>query len=342
MNRTFLLMILLSTLYMECMEKSTTCLDKEEKQLEQAQQTSLLCLPDEIENHIISYCYVDDEDRAKSLELSIKTFMKLSCISKYFNIFFNFKTIGNLCKDYYWYDKYKVFSEIVKLKSAYYTQRRCALILVCAEANITIVDSKKLLKKALLKNDVEFVSILLKHDAGMYMKDRLPIFFHAKTIKMAQIFIDHNVNIHCFGGNRDLPNILWFLLKDEYAADLMEFYIKCGVSVKAQCCHNDYCLLHGLARSEDISDSYNFLKKAEIILNAMPSDMVNARTGVYKRTPLDIAQDALESAKRSSAKYGVYEQLIALLKTHGGLYTHELEELAKKKQEKKRCDCIIF
>jgi len=340
-------MIVLGTLFAQSMENNNIAYsDKKQKEYKKHalrlekynQKVPLLCLFPEIRDYIISYCFVFHEDSTRSLELSMKTFMRLSCVSKYFYTFLNFERIGNLCKDYAQIHKDRALSQVARCISTYRYEAKSlyALILVYAGTDATF-EHNRLLQKAVLEDDAQFVDILLKHNANpyRYMQKEGPIFFYAQTIEVAQVFIDYNINIHV--GDHIYPNILWFILNDEYSADLMDFYLNHGVNARLLSdWEGNYCLLHGLARCSYVRDRDNFLKKGQFLLNAIP-DMVNALSR-SRKTPIDIVQCSLESSKEF---YGeehsiAYKELISLLKLYGGLTANELA-----KSKKKRNNCII-
>jgi len=324
-------------------------------------------LPNETLIDILSHCLIKDENSKKSLKYSIKEFMQLSTTCKNFNRILTFETIGTLCKKYAQGDKNRVLQNLVN-DGRYATTRLPILILICAGAdantrenthtrkdahdemcirgtwlrdgnqivkvNISTmqqpskvnnkINGKSLLGNAIFNNDAELATTLFRHHANPKVRNGFsPLFFYAKTVEIAQMFIDNGVNLRA----TDIRgNVLWHIVINHYPSDLMLLYLKHNVDPKKLSQLDGSCLLYALAKQKRTNNTDDFLKKGELLLAAIP-DMVNALNKDGK-TPVDIAQESLETLQPGSETYKAFEALITLFKERGGKTAQELAQHA--------------
>ena len=118
-----------------------------------------------------------------------------------------------------------------------------------------------------------------------------PVFFVIRTIRIAQMFNEHGVNMYvndCAFGT----NALWYISKiisktnPECSLELIEFYLKNNVDATQLDPKDNSCLLHRLAEDDYISNVDEFLKKGTLLLNAMPKEMVNTLKQNSNKHPL--------------------------------------------------------
>lgn len=291
------------------------------------ENNGLTSLPPEILIGIFSYCLASNHDKVKSLEASIERFMKLSTTCKNFNRLLTFKTIGSFCKNYSPKIKNQALKKLMRTTNYlnYKTKRPplCALIYADADAN-TKAALGTLLEKAVIYNDTQMVAILFEHHADPNIEDVIgyPLFFQAKTIEIAQLFIAKGINIQ-ETSPFSAPTILWKTIEKEYPSELMALYLEKKANVTAVHPLDNSSLLHRLARQDNIflNDINDFLKKGEILLNAMPKEMVNL-LNKKGQTPLDVIQ--MEPKFKHFAK----DSLITLFRQHGGKRAQELQKEA--------------
>lgn len=249
----------------------------------------------------------------QSLEDSIKFFMKLSCTCKSFNKLLTFETIGKLCKNYALVDKNETLKKIMEIINypSYESKRLSTLILICAGADAnTKCYNGGLLDSAVSYNDAQMVAVLFKYHADPNARDIFgPVFFCIKTVEMAQMFIDNGVDVHATKHSGP-PNVLWKMLENEYPSELMALYLEKGVDATQPHSWDNSCLLHGLAKEYVAYPIDNFLKKADLLLDAI-SYMINI-TNRYGETPLDLVRERKYSISEAS------EKLIALFIKCGG------------------------
>lgn len=321
-------------------------------------------LPRETLINIFSHCIVQSEDQVKSLEKSIKTFMKLSITCKFFNQLLTFETIGNFCKSYTLYVKSTALHSLMQHMSdkTYTIQRLPALILVCAGAypNIEAYLGHPLIRDAVQHNDTQLVTTLFKHHVDPNMKLRrltnstsvIPIFFYAKTVEMAQLFIDNGADVHMTRSN-PAGNVLWHIVdEDEYSTELVEFYLKLHVDVHERHPWDNSCLLHAFMNQLKVNNSDDYYRKGTLLLDAM-SDIVNQLNN-DNQTPLDILYQQLDDDELYEAmlthipfyasfreRGGLRAQELAvqevalLIDQHGGLTAQE--HVTKQEEEQRRC-----
>ncbi len=274
------------------------------------------------------------EDHVKLLENSIKNFMKLRSVCKKFNKLLTFEVIGNFCVQG---DKNKVLQKLISPEitdSKYYAVKRLvALILVCAGADPHVRGkysayccSSSLFESAVMYDDVQLVTMAFKHGADAHIKDvnGFPLFFSARTVDMAQVFIAKGVDVHIEGV---YTNVLFKAISASHASELLEFYLKGNVNPRTKFFLTGNCLLHELASPYTRQDD-NFFRKVQLLLDVIP-DMINTLNNEEK-TPMDVAQESLEEAKKSPNKEYAdektegFNRLIPLFKKYGGKTTDEL------------------
>lgn len=231
---------------------------------------------------------------------NIKFFLKLRSINKHFNELLTVEQIGQVCTSYDQEVKDNTLKTILEINE-YAKLRFLSLILVHAKANPdTVLDSEYrsqiLLKQALYRVDVPFITTLLQHKAkpNEFYGD-FPVLFYAKTKECAQLLVEHGANIH-ITDKENKTNILWSLIDGygflkNHRLDLFQFYLEKGVSPKMLRPSDNACLFHHLSNfsyNSNISvQEYNKTKFAKILFNKIPT-MVNA-LNASGETPLDTA-----------------------------------------------------
>jgi hypothetical protein len=321
----WMFVILFNTTLVSAMEKhdskALTIIDKADLINHEYNHNNPL-LRNDILQHF-SYCFMQEDDQVKSLETSMKIYMKLRSTCKTFNRLLTDEKMGHLCKNYAQNYKNKALKNLLRnMYDNYKAKRLPALILVYAHAdpNITYLGDP-LLKRAVYEDDIRLIEILFKHHADPNIKNHIaPVFFYVKTVDTAKIFIDYGVNIQATKDFDD-DNVLWHIInEEEYSSQLLAFYLNYGIDTKklnsAGC-----CLLHALAKCAYIKNSAGFLDKAKLLFKAMPT-MINA-LNYDNRTPLDIAYKSLKKA----TEYGrpaACKKLIALFRKYNTLTAKKL------------------
>ncbi len=289
-----------------------------------------LLIPELLDQIFLS-CFSDDDDQAKSLENSIKNYMKLRKVCKRFNTLLTFEVIGKFCHKYTPDIKSQTFRKLIKPTYDPYDTIKYLPALILLHAGIDInteIELNDLLTHAVKTNDTQVAIALFKYHANPHVQTVSgPVFFQAKTAEMAQIFINNKVDVHMISSWPE-TNVLWEIIKNEYPSELLELYLTHHVDAKKLRPIDDACLLHTFAdqiHSKIINNIADFLKKGQLLLDIIP-DMVNA-LNKNGQTPLDIAQKSLGEAKKSkSGTPEAFEKLIALLRKYGGLTAHEFEK----------------
>jgi len=335
LNALFISTIFLGTMSVHSMENSYNNYTQKALLAEKYNDTVCLLthLPNEKLIDIFSFCLADDVDQVKSLEKSIKSFMRINMVCRNFNRLLTFETVGKLCKNYALDDKNYALRSLMRRTSApdYKKSRLPMLILICAHASTTnkVNSYSTLLSTAVIEDDVPFVTTLFKHHVDpneILFCTSNPTFFSVKTMKMAQLFIDNGVKIH--STNSNATNVLWAMVNHEYPSELMEFYLMHHVDATKLTPYSNSCLLHALGKSTfryyRTMNLDDFLRKATLLLNAIPN-MVN-KLDRYGNTPLDNAQKSLEKSKKYNDFPEAFEKLIALYRKHGCLAGKELPQ----------------
>ena len=255
---------------------------------------------------------------------------------------------GEICR---WNgDKAKTLRHINYYKKTIRSPFYPALVIVRADPERDIHGSKlvntlsfsfSLLEAATIIDDEKLVETLLSYEAepwGFLLNS--PIFFLAKTVEVAQKFIDYykssdSYSIHKTDHSK--CNVLWRTLDSGYPVEVMKLYIENEISSVHRDKTNE-CLLHRLVCKfyEDRNDG-NFLKKVTLLLNTIPK-MVNT-LNFSKKTPLDVAQQTCEEIlKHAVSLYKKeseiseekklilqeFEKLTTLLREHGCLTAQEV------------------
>lgn len=290
------------------------------------QHNPLFLLLNDLLCHIFSYCSTHEENEIQSLEKSIKALMRLSTTCKNFT---TFKTIGNACRYYAQDVKNHALSNLGhNMNHITYARKRIpALALICAGANTeSQVWKGYLLTQAVKYNDIPIATELFKHHANPnVLEDFRPLFFDLTSVPMAKLFIDSGVDLNATSTHSSV-NILWLMIRFHfYSAELLELYLQHGANPKNLNPLDNSCLLHNLGNTDCIQDVDNFLKKAQLLLDAIP-DMIDA-LDKNKQTPLDIAQASLDDSRLhgTPATVSALEQLIALFKECDNKRTQELK-----------------
>ncbi len=356
-NSILITTILLSTVSMQSMEINYKQKAKDAEAYNQNNPKcinfikGLLTLPNDMLNQIfcfdsltkpreyLPYMYFNNtpiywnppDDETKPLTDKMKFFMKLRTVCKQFYRTLTHEAIGNLCQNYEQTIKNTALQHLTwKNKN-----RLPALILICAGAQnrITWFDtdigacSDPFLYHAVLQNDAPFVAALFKYNVvtpNAWLLDG-PSLFKVKTKEIAQLFIDHGVNVNSKFGEF---NVLWKNLNEQYPSELMKLYL--AHNADATLCNQDgFCLLHQISSfigwpQEDVK---NTLKKAQLLLKAIPT-MINTvnRSG---QTPLDIAQKRLRKIKLLLPEVTkALKKIIILFRKYGALTAKELAQQA--------------
>jgi len=279
-----------------------------------------------------------DYEEAKELQNDVKKFMKLRVICKSLSQLLTGERIGSFCRHY----SHKAKNIIAKKIASYYRydyekKRFPILILVYAGANARIKSYNvydSLLAQAVYESDEELVKILLGHNVN---SDLSPLFFKAKTVEVAQLFIDGHVNIHATDWSNQ--NVLWTIIEELYPSDLMRFYLARGVNAKILRGDDSASLLHYLGETvsvrrgfENIEEVDNFLQNANILLTIIPV-MIN-KLDDFDQTPLDIAcgilkwmQEELQEQESCNLELGIegLTKLITLFQKSGAFTDQELK-----------------
>ncbi len=303
----------------------------------------LTMLPSEILKHIFSYYpvhyyfenkriarYLVEEREPHALMQSMNRFLRLRGTCKKFSELLTLKAIGNLCKQYTQEGKDKCFI-------GRFSQWDNEIIPILAHAGADINMDDSIVRFTVQeKYDEDLIQLFIT-----YPNLHIPFFFYANTKEMAQTFIDKGVNVHAT--DKDGNNVLWYITKNG-PAELIEFYLQCDVDVKTlrpdailEYLDGDKpdpmgqsCLLHWLAKNHYVQD--NMYKKGLLLIDAIPHMINQLNTG--GQTPLDIAyssftahQKYIETYGSKENRYGSFEKLIALFKSHGGLTAKEAKQL---------------
>ena len=296
------------------------------------QKNPLMRLPNNALEQILSYCHTDKTDTQESLKNNIKNFIQLQATCKGFKNILTYETIGKFCKDYDLTVKNTTLKQLISNTDTF--NRFPALILVCAGADANAKDShhpseKYILEYAIKRNDAELVAALLIHGADPNMKPYYacnPIFFYAQTIEIAPLLTDNGANIHHENSDGNVLNII--TRDSNLPSTLIELYLSYKVSVRHLDYHHGDCILHSLFYdrmkiSPYIKNVSNFLKKSELLLDAVP-DMINT-LDKWGRTPIDTAQGFIRACKHKETITAL-EQVITLFKERGGKTAQELQE----------------
>lgn len=351
-NVIWILTVLLNTLSLESMQKiwhttewstpeyekeraeinNRECMKKAARQAKKYNQLNqLVVLPENILKSIFARCIMQGMDQVKTLKKNIKYFLALKTTCKDFNQLLTFEVIGNLCKSYAQKYKNRVLKRLMENMNDYNfeAKRSPALILVCAGANANPeFYGDPLLKTAAYQKDTQLAATLLTHHANPNMNiiGCGPVIFCVKTVKIAQLFIDNKVNLHAID-NDSGKNVLWKVLQDEYSYKLTALYLENNVDATTLKSDNS-CILHAFA-SQSLShygerNIKKFLKKGQLLLDAMPNEMVNT-LNKNKQTPIDVALESWEEVYDYRGPEAL-EKLIALFKKYGGKTAQELHE----------------
>ena len=332
----FILTILLTATSVRCMGSDSSLINWCQKNwsdfvitLSMPNQPPEQFSPEQLEayNHnqplvLFFYCFAQNIDQVCTLKESVKAFMRLSAVCK------NFLTperCGNFCKNYAWHEKHKILFNLYRGMDdmdelTYQSVRIPALILIYAGADAnTMIGQSYLLTQAAFLGDVSMTEVLLKHDAHPDSGERAyPIFFFIRNIEILKLFSNYNANLK--RTPQKVPtNVLWEVIRPFYPSELIKFYLAQGINPEQRHPLDNSCLLHALANSDEVDDTKNFMEKANLLVNALPIDLINSRDK-RGQTPIDLAQASLESSTVPEA----FRQLIALLSTCGDLSAKEI------------------
>ncbi len=294
-------------------------------------ECSLTSLFDKRLLDIFSFCHSYYKNSTLCLHESIKNFMKTSMVCKKINRLLTPETIGHLCETHHQVHKDSFLQKLI----AGFLHSIPATILVCAGANPNqMYVGQYVLEQAMRKNDKRLITTLLKHGANphIFTCDKyysMPVFFYAKTVEIAQMFIDKGIDVDATDKNEKL-NVLWYILNYDYPSDVLKLYLEHEVDATLICSSNHWsngCLLHALANRFCYGKGRmnEFLKKSRLLLNVIPH-MVNTLNSSGK-TPLDVAhQEFKRFIQPPTEYYEAIEDLEASFRALGGLTVQELTE----------------
>jgi hypothetical protein len=299
------------------------------------QKNKLITLPDTLLKHVIAYAKPDKESTSQALLDNIKYYIQLKMVSKHFRHILTFKAIGTFCKEYDCAIKNDAFKQILKLMRRDIIKIRIPILSLSYSGAKGSMQNEyptdHFFSNATKNGDQHLVKLLFRHGINPNAQWlRSPIFFYAKTCKIAKLFIDNGTDIQATSSLG--KNVLWTVVTDgcmygtrEYSAELISFYINHGVDARAVCHKDKSCLLHALVETSRIyiRRSNNLLKKVALVLDAIPDmiDTINA-DGL---TPLDVAEETLKAAKKSEyANAHVIKKIIALYRRYKARTAQEI------------------
>jgi hypothetical protein len=259
---------------------------------------------------ILSHLCVPNKDQVCSLRQTLYMYMKLRMTSSHFNTLLTHEAVGNFCADYRQNIKRKAVTFfIISCKdSSYYKIRTLLMLLAHARAPI----EPRLLEIAAVNGDEEFLRILFNHHAQPNMTYcGRPIFFELKTIPLITLFIEHGLDIHVHD-DKGL-NVLWSVISQGYPPEIMEKYLTFEVDPR-QVDAKGRNLLHRLVNQDYYEGFDNLLKKAKLLLAAIP-DMINS-VDLGFRTPLDYAEQVINIFRHYKDKTSEYQKIVDLYTTH--------------------------
>lgn len=137
-----------------------------------------------------------------------------------------------------------------------------ALIFVFAGANANaMIGTSYMLTFAVRSGDLVMVKTLLQHDADPDIAEySYPVFFFSNSIEIASLLIKYGAVVTRTPWNVKV-NVLWEVIRPQYSAELLEFYISHHIDPAQLHPLDNSCLLHGLANTDDIEDVENLLRK---------------------------------------------------------------------------------
>jgi len=297
--------------------------------MEITNENMLFLLP----NEIICLVLAHSIDSTQSLKNTINSCLQLSTVCKRFNMTQLFITIGTACSRYDATDKNTLMDKLLRFanEDKYNNRRNGAFLLTYAGADNNQAGHLSLLHQAISFNDKELIAALFKNNVNPNQINFLgdPDFFYIKTIDIAQIFIDNNVDLN-IQENSFSETIIWRCIDFNYCPKLIEFYLNHNAPVNTLS-RNGSCILHLLARGiychkHGTEDN---IKVATLILKKAP-DMINLlytenKSKEYERelTPLDISQGIIKRYGKTTPKYTTLIAFIELFKEYGGKTAQE-------------------
>jgi len=301
-------------------------------------------------------------NKGMSLQESIAFFLKLKITCKRFDELLTLETIGEFYKKSNSLQKDMLFDDIMGdflfltdvVKNRYVSERVPLAILVYAGGKQEGFGLSLLLDKAVCFGDSEMVKILFEHgedptkqtslELDRFLPTLRPLFFNAGTKEVAQVFLDYGVDLHATDAYGH--NVLSYIYRTpSLPVEVLAFYLHHPSLVKQSLCGNTD-ILHNLGSSVRKYVELNnnsLLEKAKTLLNATSAmNMINA-LNKKGHTPLDELQLELKyvhncfkrglhlslglhHSKVSKQRIPIIEELIALLKEHGGKTSQELQK----------------
>jgi hypothetical protein len=330
----------------------------------------LYTLPDELLPAIFHWCRQDLSFRPRfsrskslrtfdrSIKKCISTFMQLRLVCKKFEMALTSQKIGYLCKNYISESEKLYLDHVLKnvikkffsdANRQYYALRVSLLLLLRMGASPNQESMQYVLQEAIAADDEEVTRVLLNYPKSELSYTAIlyntNFFYYVKTIKIAQILIDHRFSIQ-----RGIEEGLLHRIIIDRSYELIEFYInERNVDISVDAYKANESLLHLLVSHYWDVD---FFKKVALLLSKQP-DMINSfdKRG---QTPLDCIQKSLiklrsslkkekqyfsknkQVDKQTAKNYEKAQEVEQFLKTQGGLTAQKLkkEEEHNKKQKK--------
>ncbi len=209
---------------------------------------SLIQLPREL----FAHCLSPEENQVISLVNSIKNFVTLRTTCTYFNTLLTPEIISDFCKNYA-----PVIKEIVWRNERYRLPHRPMWpILLCTD----VKKADKFLEIAVKTNYSKLVELAFKYNANpdaVDKHDKIPLIFFVKTVEIAKMFIDRNVNLHVTKKGKD---IISCTMEETYPVELFALYLSYPVF------NINYDIVPLVYPDPvQINDLINFLQKVELL-----------------------------------------------------------------------------
>ena len=160
------------------------------------------------------------------------------------------------------------------------------------------------------------VATALKHKADPNEKDSkgIPLFFYAKTIEMANLFIAHKCNAYQKSANN--TNVIWHVLDKNYPPQLITFYRKNDVNILKGGRTIVHDLIDVLEDYVDYGLADEFLEKCSILLEEI---LELSKNRIHKNhtllDELDIQFSYIEMKGKNVSEFK--KKAIELFKEHG-------------------------
>ncbi len=188
-------------------------------------------------------------------------------------------------------------------------------------------DADTLIESAVIYDNIQGAANLLKEKADPNTKTQgYPVFFRIKTISMAQIFINHGVDLQAIKDD-EKTNVLWHTIADShFPSDIIRFYLQRGVNSEQLHPANGSCLFHKILQNNDIEHAKRLERINLLLQDTRSLKTINTIDKARLSTPLDIANTHLDSACdiESPEDVAQWEEVYQLLRDHGGVHADEI------------------